>query len=223
MTRDGASLAFDASDDWGWKRLDAPRWWAYLSYVLTEGIEAVGIFDHLRRRSAGAGLQERHPLLDLDLVEFALRLPPELTFDPVHSRPLFRRAMAGLVPDAHLRRAGKSHFDGLVCDGLLADLPACRRLLTGPGAEAAGYVDMAAVERLLLRGPDMHPRGAIAWANELWRVITLECWLRTQAEPTWGEELPARPVRGRIQAVAAGGAPISEPDLFHLDHGQAVA
>ena len=41
----------------------------------TEG--AVVARDHVRRRAAIVGIEARHPLLDIDLVEFMLGIDPE--------------------------------------------------------------------------------------------------------------------------------------------------
>ncbi|MHB8233897.1 MAG: asparagine synthase-related protein, partial [Solirubrobacteraceae bacterium] len=63
----------DSEDPLAWKRLDGPRWWGSIAHGLTRGIEEAGLFEHQRRRAALAGLEARHPLLDLDLVELGLR------------------------------------------------------------------------------------------------------------------------------------------------------
>ncbi len=60
----------------------------------------------------------RHPLLDRALVEFMLRVPPSVKFEPGRDRVIQRRALAGLVPEKTLQRRDKGgscqpHIDGL--------------------------------------------------------------------------------------------------------------
>ena len=96
---ESARLLFESDDPWAWKRLSGPRWWAQLADSLTSGVAARGPRPRARRRAEMAGLEARHPFLDAELIDFVLRLPPELGFDPHRSRPLLRAAMAGVVPD----------------------------------------------------------------------------------------------------------------------------
>jgi len=179
-----------SQDPLAWKRLDGPRWWASAAHGLTRGIEELGVFEHHRQRAATAGLQARHPLLDLDLVELALRTPPHLSFDRHRNRPLLRAAVAGLLPDIVRRRPGKALFDTVIIDSLSGpDGLAIRRLLSDPGAELAAYVDLARVRRVLLDSDRARRERPFDWMCQVWRLATAECWLRAQAGPA-GETLP---------------------------------
>jgi asparagine synthase (glutamine-hydrolysing) len=173
-----------SQDPLAWKRLDGPRWWASAAHGLTRGIEELGMFEHHRQRAAAAGLQARHPLLDLDLVALALRLPPLASFDRYRNRPLLRAALAGRLPDSVRRRPGKALFDSLVVDSLAgADGPLIRRLLTDPGAEIRAYVDQRRVRRDLLDSDRLRRERPFDWMCQVWRLTTAECWLRAQADP----------------------------------------
>ena len=66
------------------------------------------------------GVEARSPLLDVRLVELALRLPPETNFDPVTSRPLVREALRGALPADVLARRDKRDFSALHHRALLA-------------------------------------------------------------------------------------------------------
>ena len=93
------------------------------------------MFEHQRRRAASAGLEARHPLFDLDLVELSLRQPPLATFDRHRSRPVLRAAMAGALPDAVRLRPHKALFDSVLVDSLAGpDGALARRLLSDPAA-----------------------------------------------------------------------------------------
>jgi len=164
-----------------------------------------------------AGLEARHPLYDVDVIELVLRLPPELALDPAWSRPLLRRSMAGLMPEHVRRRTDKSSFD-TVFHQILAgnDLPVVRRLLSG-SPEVGAYVDAAVLRRELLEGePAKSPLGLQMWALYAWRAATAECWLRQQENPafardlreTWGLPEPRNPI-----LVRGSG----RPTFFHLD------
>jgi asparagine synthase (glutamine-hydrolysing) len=187
-----------SEDPLAWKRLDGPRWWANVAYALTRGIEEIGVFEHERRQAASAGLEARHPLLDLELVELGLRQLPLATFDRHRSRPVLRAAMAGLLPDAVRLRPRKALFDSLLVDCLTGpDGVAVRQLLTDPEAELRAYVDLRAVRRELLDSDRLRREQPFEWMWKVWRLSTAECWLRAQADPG-GDVLP-----GNLKASAA--------------------
>ena len=211
VTRD----LLDSDDPLAWKRLDGPRWWANIAHGLTRGIEETGVFEHQRRRAALAGLEARHPLFDLDLVELGLRQPPLATFDRYRNRPVLRTAMAGLLPDAVRLRPGKAWFDSLIVDCLAGpDRAAVAGLLSDRSAELRAYVDPSGLERTLLDNDPGVSRDRFRWMHQVWRLTTAECWLRAEANP--GDEalpgglkasvarvvlVPARPRRNGPQAV----------------------
>ncbi len=213
LMRQAARAVRESADPHAWKRLSGPRWWAHAAHGLAREVEETGLFELHRHRAALAGLEARHPLLDLDLVELVLRQPPVSTFDRDRNRPALRAAMAGLLPDAVRLRAHKALFDSLIVDTLAGpDLDAVRRLLCDPGAELGSYVELAAMRRALLERPPAGAPGPSAgsrartserftWMQHVWRLATAECWLRAQADPT-GERLEqvvnASPARVRL-------------------------
>jgi asparagine synthase (glutamine-hydrolysing) len=166
---------------------EGPGWWeAQLLGVLGPGSRMV--HETTRRNGALSGIEPRHPLLDVDLIEGVLSFPPELAFDRRFNRPVLRGAVAGLVPEVARLRPFKSNFDPVIVAGTEADLPLLEALVLAPGAHVHAYVDRAALARHLASPPQpLSPRRA--WAMSLWYLATLECWLRVQA----GEEaLPAQ-------------------------------
>lgn len=165
-----------------WRRRRGPRWWASQTHLLTRAGEALGVNDYARRAAESAGLVSRHPLLDPDLVDFVLSLPPEWSFDPVFTRPLLREAGSGLLPDEIRMRRQKADFGRVFADPLFEnDLPMVRDLIRGPASEVLRYLDPVTVERELLAGPAANPRGRVSWALETWRVANIELWLRLQS------------------------------------------
>lgn len=188
----------DSEDPLAWKHMDGPRWWAEVAHGLTRGIEEAGVFEHQRRRATSAGLEVRHPLFDLDLVELCLRQPPLASFDRYRNRPVLRAAMAGLLPDAVRLRPQKALFDSMLVDCLDGpDRMAAHRLLTEPGAEIGAYVDQADVQRTLFETNRYRREQPFQWMWQVWRLLNAECWLRVLADQG-GEVLP-----GNLKASAA--------------------
>jgi asparagine synthase (glutamine-hydrolysing) len=195
----------EQTDQLAWKRLDGPRWWAYDAHVLTRGVEELGVFENHRRRAALAGLQSRHPLFDLDLVELSLSLPPSASFDPSLDRPLLREAMRGLLPDPVRCRRGKALFDSLLIDSLSGPDRAAIDTLLSNRARLAAYVDMGQMRHCLLdRGPQAAHRG-FRWMYQVWRLATAECWLRACEQDdlsALSRELKPSSARVELRAVS---------------------
>ncbi|MGO9759960.1 MAG: asparagine synthetase B family protein [Solirubrobacteraceae bacterium] len=194
-------------DPFAWKRLDGPRWWAHIAHGLTRGVEETGIFEHQRRRAALAGLEARHPLFDLDLVELGLRQRPEATLDRHRNRPVLRMSMAGLLPDSVRLRPAKAWFDSLIVDCLSgADGVAVQQLITDPCAELRAYVDPDGVRRALFDLSPQELSDPFRWMHQVWRLVTAECWLRSQHDPgsqQLCEALKPSPPRVSVRPVSA--------------------
>lgn len=205
-----AQSLIQSDDPLAWKRLDGPRWWAHTAHGLTRGIEETGVFEHQRRRAETAGLQARHPLFDLELLELALRQPPLATFDRHMSRPILRASVADVLPDAVRLRPGKAWFDSLLIDSLAgSDGAVIRRLLTDPRSELGAYVDLASLQRSFFDHPSIGAgQPEFRWMWQIWRLATAECWLRFQTDPG-GEMLPtgAKASAARIELKAVGAKP----------------
>src|SRR2546423_13504011 len=140
------------------------------------------------------GLASRNPLVDLDVVELVLKLPPELAFDPRWSRPLLRESTAGLVPDEVRLRTTKPSFDPMFHAMLAGTDFSLVRGLLGEGAEVGRYVHLDEVGSALLGGPTpLAPGGVARWANNVWRLLMLDCWLRAQADAAFLERLSTNP------------------------------
>ena len=206
----------DSADPLAWKRLDGPRWWAEAAHALTRGVEEAGVLEHQRRRAASAGLEARHPLLDFDLVALALRLPPVVSFNRHHNRPLLRESMLGMLPDSVRLRAGKARFESLVADCLAGpDDAAVRRLLSDPAAEIHAYVDGRELQRALLGSDGRRALGPFRWMWHVWRLTTAECWLRAQADPN--DQALLRPAEASSAQITLEPTPWPSHTFFRLD------
>ena len=180
LTRSARRRIRRSDDPDGWKRLDGPRWWAGAAHGIVYGIEATGVYEHQRRLARLAGLETRHPMLDLDLVELALRQPPEQTLDPRFSRPVLREAMAGLLPDRVRLRPQKALFESLIVATLRGpDNAAGAEILTAPDAEIGAYVDREQLKAALFAPAAGEGEGEFRWMWQVWRLLTVELWLRS--------------------------------------------
>jgi asparagine synthetase B (glutamine-hydrolysing) len=170
------------ADDDAWKRHPGARWQRWLTEAVCAGMGQSMAHEHSGQRAAMAGIEARHPLLDVDVVELMFRVPPELAFQGALSRPLLRAAVAGLVPDVVRLRPDKRSFDAIFQQAIAGpDLPIARRLL-GDDAELGAYIDLVAMrtavlDRVPADGPDRQH-----WTIQMWRLVTAECWLRAQSD-----------------------------------------
>jgi asparagine synthase (glutamine-hydrolysing) len=196
LTPQSARFYVETDDSWDWKQLAGPCWWTSLAYRLTTGREARG-HDSLRQLADYAGVESRHPFLDdLDLIELALRIPPELVFDPTFDRPLLREAVRGLVPDDIRLRAEKTDLTDLWLESLKrVDWPMVMRLLGSGTPEVGAFIEVPVMRKTLLEASESRRKGG--WGLAVWRLLALECWLRHESDPSFAgrllEELNERP------------------------------
>jgi asparagine synthase (glutamine-hydrolysing) len=155
---------------------NGPTWWAAkVESILGPGSQKK--HSTSRRLSALSGIETRHPLLDVDLIELVLSFPPEMAFDRRYCRPVLRDAVTGLVPDVARLRPHRSNFDPILVEGVRADLPVIQRLLLATDAHSRAYTDSEALARHL-NSPPAGLGPLREWAMALWRLASLECWLR---------------------------------------------
>lgn len=185
LTDVGAKLYAGGRSSWEWKAIPGPRWWAYLADTVTVARERAGVHDFLRHAFARSGLVGAHPLLeDVDLVETVLALPPEHAWHERHDRPVLREAVRGLLPDPIRFRPDKSFFDDVLAFAVrVEDAAAADGLLSGR-TEVSRYVRPELFAQLrATRESTQGRRGT--WL--LWRLATLECWLRMQADADFAQ------------------------------------
>ncbi len=191
VTGHNAAVLAESNDPMAWRRgRDAPLWWSFLAYLLTSGWNASGgLSEYVGTRCAGLPVESRPPLLDVDLVEFVLTLPPECALGDV-DRALGRESVRGLVPDAVRLSTAKSNIGPFYRDMLAgADQPAIRRLLADPDARIFAYADRALLRERIERPPAAGERGWLEWTTVLWRLLTAECWLRSLEDEAFAQTL----------------------------------
>ena len=184
---DIARLCVATDGFWAWKRAygEAPLWWRHKAFLLTTLRQHIQLGEYLRHRAAMFGMRARPPLFDVDLLEFVLRIPPELEFDPQLDRPLIREAMAGRVPDSVRLSVRKSNLAPFYYDSIAGpDMPAIRGVLDADRLEIGAYVQPEVVRRLVTNPPAANAPNWLAWMSHVWRLVTAESWLRFQSDPS---------------------------------------
>src|SRR5207245_5724067 len=134
------------------------------------------------RNAMAFSIETRHPYLDADLVELALRAPEEQLVSAGERKRILRRSIAGLVPEAVLARRSKI---GLQTPGDWLSTPDFRSwykglVLTAP-TELRNLIDLKTARRLL-SFPSLTSR-----RTDAWRVFSLLLWYQLTFS---GSDLP---------------------------------
>jgi asparagine synthase (glutamine-hydrolysing) len=155
------------------------------------------ILTKVDRMSMSVSLEARVPLLDHQIVEFAMALPSRMKHRDGIGKWLLREAITGLVPPrvlAHPKRGFGVPFEQWFRGDLRYRLDA----LLEPASRIAPYVDRDAIARLVTE----HRAGRRDHSHMLWRLIALEIWLGALAE---GRLAHASPLAPAVRQSAAAG------------------
>ena len=150
------------------------------------------ILTKVDRASMAVSLEARVPLLDTELVDFALRIPGRLRVTAGESKRIFRRAIEGIVPKSVLARPKKGFAIPL---GRWFRGPLRHRIesLRNPSADLREYIDTRATRRLVFE----HVIRRRDHSALLWRLIVLDSWLAALRQG----RLARPPVFPRLSAV----------------------
>lgn len=124
------------------------------------------------RTSMAVSLEARVPLLDFELMQFALRIPGSLRVTSSEGKRLLRRAIKGLVPDSVLSRP-KQGFEIPLGRWFRGELRHRVEALRDLSPDLREYVDTRAVRRLVFE----HLIGRRDHSLMLWSLIVLDYWL----------------------------------------------
>lgn len=128
------------------------------------------------------GISARFPYLDPDLVTWTGRLPERYKVRGTAKRYLFKQAMAGILPDAVLRK--KKQGFGLPIAVWLRNDPLfqsrVRDVLSDPRTRSRGWFHPAFVETLLAE----HVQGSWDHSHGIWQLLVLELWSRKYLDAT---------------------------------------
>jgi asparagine synthase (glutamine-hydrolysing) len=130
--------------------------------------------------SMAHGLEARSPLCDHLVMEFAASLPSRLKLHRGTGKYLFKKAMAGILPDEVIQREKRGF--GVPLDrwfrGELREL--VEETLLSRRAIERGYFQPTAVRRLIQE----HVSGHARWHHQLWALLMLELWHRMFIDKT---------------------------------------
>jgi asparagine synthase (glutamine-hydrolysing) len=125
----------------------------------------------------GEVLDVRHPFLYRPLVEFALRLPPELCVRPHARKWVLREAMRGILPEVVRARVGKGGPAELYAWSLTAQRPLLEELVREPILADLGVVDGGKLREAFDEMPHQPRRGDQLHAT-LHMTLVIEAWLQ---------------------------------------------
>jgi asparagine synthase (glutamine-hydrolysing) len=136
----------------------------------------------------------RHPFLYRPLVEFALRLPPELCTRPLATKWIFRQAMQGILPDVVRTRIGKGGGGDSLARMFIHQRAFLEQLARDPILADLGLIDarrfMSAVEECT--NPHAH-MGSLQ--GDVFKTLAIEAWLQVRSG-RWphGFAMPQAPI-----------------------------
>jgi asparagine synthase (glutamine-hydrolysing) len=140
----------------------------------------LGIGGLLESGIVGDALDVRHPFLYRPLVEFALRLPPELCARPHQRKWVLREAMRGILPDAVRTRVGKGTPAGLYAWSLTTLRPLLEPLARDSILAELGVVDASRFRSAFDEVPNQPHRKDQRHAT-LHSALAIEAWLQIRS------------------------------------------
>jgi len=127
------------------------------------------------KMSMAQGIEVRVPFLDLDLVDLAVRLPPQVKMQGMHAKALLKRAMQPLLPAEILNRP-KTGFGAPLRHWLRHELrEMVHDVLSPQSLKQRGIFDAAAVQRLVTA----NERRSIDGSYLIFSIMCIEMWMRT--------------------------------------------
>jgi asparagine synthase (glutamine-hydrolysing) len=134
------------------------------------------ILTKVDRTSMAVSLEARVPLLDFDLVDYALTIPGALRVNRAEGKRLFRRAILGMIPD-FLFTMPKRGFGVPLVYWFRGPLRHHIEKLRTPSAAVRPYLDVEQTQRIVKE----HLAGRRDHSAMLWRLIVLDRWLEAFA------------------------------------------
>jgi asparagine synthase (glutamine-hydrolysing) len=132
-----------------------------------------------------ASLEARSPFLDVDLVEYVLRLPLDVSFPRGRLKALLQPIVSRHLPPEILHRP-KTGFGVPVGEWLRGPLrPAFEEFVCRPGTLMADLVDEKVAREFLAA----HGRGA-DHGTRLWALLALGVWAAVVGEGRWSAAEP---------------------------------
>ena len=187
-----ARRAIDYTDQPAWLRIDRtpgeplpeqPRGGSYATEDVTRhlgcGMHAFFV-ECAERYAASAGIELRHPLLDVRLVEFALNIPDDQRKRGRFTKYVLRNALGGDLPEAVRTRRTKGDFAHSVAEAIEA--VGGERFFTTLQIAEAGWVDGTMVADKYRTMRDQYASGPDVYGDHvpaLWMITAVELWFRS--------------------------------------------
>jgi len=129
------------------------------------------------RAASRFGIEERHPLTDRRIVEFALAIPETQRWRGTRTKFVLREAMRGLLPETVRERQTKAEFSSVflqafqTLDGL--------RFFEGLDIASIGWVKEQRVCSMYREAADPRADRSDSFPNSwpLWMIVGIELWL----------------------------------------------
>jgi asparagine synthase (glutamine-hydrolysing) len=138
-------------------------------------------FSEVEERSAAwFGLEQRHPLHDRRMIEFALALPEEQRWRRDQPKFILRQAMQGLLPESIRQRLTKADFSHVFAEALHAQ--GGERLFDFLTIASMGWVRGERVREMYREMARLYARGDPGYTKyvwPLWLAYGIELWFNT--------------------------------------------
>jgi asparagine synthase (glutamine-hydrolysing) len=143
-------------------------------YLETKHFLADHNLNYTDKTGMAAGIEVRVPLLDLELVALAARIPSHFKQRGSEGKAVLRRAMQGILPDEVLHRS-KSGFGVPLRRWLREELrEIVEETLSVKALRDRGLFDPVAVRKLI----DMDRSGRVDGAYTIFALVCMELWCR---------------------------------------------
>jgi asparagine synthase (glutamine-hydrolysing) len=132
------------------------------------------------RALAALQVEQRHPLDDRRIIEFALALPERQRRRGEERRFILRGAMRGLLPESVRRRVTKADFSHVFTESLTG--PETERQFSSLAISDAGWVSGATARSNYQRMMNLYRAGDARYAGHvwpIWMIFGIETWYRT--------------------------------------------
>lgn len=172
LTQRARSSVADQLQDRADSAIFPPRW-RPSDYAVREELAASGPVQRgLRAVAELCGVEMHSPYLDSDIIRTCLSLTARLRTSPTDDKPLFHRALIGLVPAATLNRRTKGDYTADQYVGLRRSARFLRALFQAPITAELGVLEprplLATLDRGLLGLDIPWPAFTTAVATEIW-------------------------------------------------------
>ena len=137
-----------------------------------------------------AGIEVRYPLLDEELVDFSLRLPPRYKLKGTQLRWFFKRALEDFLPPEIISK--KKHGFGLPFGLWAREHPGLRTLAydSMSSLKTRGVIAPAFIDRMVEAHRNEH---AAYYGTQIWVLMMLEQWFQAHVDRRNQANLPTAP------------------------------